>query len=150
MCTQAIELALEQANNASAETTIFLDDSTRNIVAGHQKGLTTVLVRPTSTACLHTHLSTCTVVCSVVCLTAPVLKSAYLVNFNKHRSGASEQGPSAAASFMLSQFVAPASIKLQALQGKAFTTGLGICMLLAGKVQSVAVLCVIPRQCERR
>ncbi|DBB13288.1 TPA: hypothetical protein ACH3X3_005024 [Trebouxia sp. C0006] len=40
----AIELALEQANNASAETTIFLDDSTRNIVAGHQKGLTTVLV----------------------------------------------------------------------------------------------------------
>lgn len=41
---KAIELALGQANNASAETTIFLDDSTRNIVAGHQKGLTTVLV----------------------------------------------------------------------------------------------------------
>ena len=41
---QAIELALEQAGHASAETTIFLDDSTRNIVAGHQKGLTTVLV----------------------------------------------------------------------------------------------------------
>ena len=43
-CLQAIELALEQAGGASAETTIFLDDSTRNIVAGHQKGLTTVLV----------------------------------------------------------------------------------------------------------
>lgn len=41
---QAIELALEQADNASAESTIFLDDSTRNIAAGHQKGLTTVLV----------------------------------------------------------------------------------------------------------
>lgn len=44
MLMQAIELALEQAGNASAETTIFLDDSTRNIVAGHQKGLATVLV----------------------------------------------------------------------------------------------------------
>ena len=42
--SQAIELALEQAENASAETTIFLDDSTRNIVAGHQRGLTTILV----------------------------------------------------------------------------------------------------------
>ena len=42
---QAIELALEQAGNASPEHTIFLDDSTRNIAAGHQKGLTTVLVR---------------------------------------------------------------------------------------------------------
>ncbi|KAL3132064.1 hypothetical protein ABBQ32_008677 [Trebouxia sp. C0010 RCD-2024] len=41
---KAIELALEQAGGASANTTIFLDDSTRNIVAGHQKGLTTVLV----------------------------------------------------------------------------------------------------------
>jgi len=38
LCTQAIELALEQANNASAETTIFLDDSTRNIVAGTPEG----------------------------------------------------------------------------------------------------------------
>ncbi len=37
--------------------------------------------------------------------------------------------------------MAPASIKLQALQGKAFTVGLGICMLLG--VQSVAVLPVI-------
>ena len=42
---QAIELALEQAGSAAAETTIFLDDSTRNIIAGRQKGLTTVLVR---------------------------------------------------------------------------------------------------------
>lgn len=42
---QAIDLALEQAGGASAESTIFLDDSTRNIAAGHQGGLLTVLVR---------------------------------------------------------------------------------------------------------
>lgn len=41
---QAIDLALEQAGGASAESTIFLDDSTRNIAAGHQRGLLTVLV----------------------------------------------------------------------------------------------------------
>lgn len=44
-CLQAIELALEQAGGAKAESSLFLDDSTRNIAAGHQKGLATVLVR---------------------------------------------------------------------------------------------------------
>ena len=44
-CSQAIELALEQAGGAKAESSLFLDDSTRNIAAGHQKGLATVLVR---------------------------------------------------------------------------------------------------------
>ena len=51
---QAIDLALEQAGNASAETTIFMDDSTRNIVAGHQKGLATILVSMSvNSAALH-------------------------------------------------------------------------------------------------
>ena len=42
--SQAFKLALEAAGGASAESTIFFDDSTRNIAAGSKFGLYTVLV----------------------------------------------------------------------------------------------------------
>jgi hypothetical protein len=41
---QAIKLALEAANNADAATTLFCDDSLRNIAGGKAVGLRTVLV----------------------------------------------------------------------------------------------------------
>ena len=47
-CLQAFELALEMAGNAQPETTLFLDDSTRNINGAHRAGLKTVLVGRTA------------------------------------------------------------------------------------------------------
>lgn len=44
MIVQAIKLALEAANNADATTTLFCDDSLRNIAGGKAVGLRTVLV----------------------------------------------------------------------------------------------------------
>lgn len=41
---QAFKLAMEAAGGASAESTMFFDDSTRNIAAGSKFGLYTVLV----------------------------------------------------------------------------------------------------------
>ncbi|KAK9820349.1 hypothetical protein WJX72_009320 [[Myrmecia] bisecta] len=43
---QAIELALEQAH-ADPETTLYLDDSTRNVAAGHNAGIFSILVGKT-------------------------------------------------------------------------------------------------------
>ena len=40
----AFELALQQAG-AEAGSTVFFDDSTRNIAGAHKLGITTVLVR---------------------------------------------------------------------------------------------------------
>lgn len=45
---KAFELALEMAGNAQPETTLFLDDSTRNINGAHRAGLKTVLVGRTA------------------------------------------------------------------------------------------------------
>ena len=47
-CLQAFELALEMAGNAQPETTLFMDDSTRNINGAHKAGLKTVLVGRTA------------------------------------------------------------------------------------------------------
>lgn len=44
---KAIELALEQAGHAEAATTLYFDDSTRNVAAGHQAGMFSVLVGQT-------------------------------------------------------------------------------------------------------
>ena len=42
-CLQAIHLALKQAG-AAPETTLYLDDSARNISAAHDEGIYSVLV----------------------------------------------------------------------------------------------------------
>ena len=49
---QAIHLALQQAG-AAAETTLYLDDSTRNVSAAHDQGIYSVLVRETSLSSSH-------------------------------------------------------------------------------------------------
>ncbi|KAK9842125.1 hypothetical protein WJX84_012225 [Apatococcus fuscideae] len=46
----AIHLALEQAG-ASAETTVYLDDSTRNVSAAHDEGIYSILIGRTGVDC---------------------------------------------------------------------------------------------------